>query len=1822
MKRKQLCSLITVALMATTLVTPYNTSETQAKEETSVKAASVDNAPFSYSFQKADNNSSSQNLGGTLTITNTSGAELDLSTVKLNYFFSSDSDVANNFYCDYCGIISGNYQNFTGSVKGEFEKTGDSDASKSDVLKIGFTSGKLQPGDVITLQYRVARNDWSNYDTTNDFGWGDRIVNPTINPESISFEESKAVDTNVKISYEGTKDAALNSIVEGSKTLQKGQDYTVDASGNVILKASYLNAISGTSATLTYNFNDKSSQTQTITIKKVQPTVSISDKVYNPEVPKDITTTVDYKNSKVTLTKVTNGNQNVKYTVDGNKVIIDQDYLESLKENKDKNITLTYWFSNGTKADVQITILGIHVMADISLGSVDVAHPGEIIEVPVNINNVTKFGLLDFQFGINYDASKFEYVGLEAAGLTEGFDDSFIEKENKAGYVSFQYLVQDDEEQIITTTGTLCKIKLKVKDDASEGLSKIEFKDSASKLNYFDEVNGVVGSYEKKLAGTDLDIKIIRPFTIDVDDQVFGRVGDEVVVPVRLTDRNTEDLLLDYAVTVVYDSNALEFESVEGAGLTEGFDDSFEVKNAGNGKVKVQYLISDDDEQDISSEGVLFNLRFKVKDTAKDGVSEITLTNPVFNSFNDELGTVGKFNPDLVGGSVLIAEQEPVDLKVDTVSSYAGTEVEVPVSLSGLGDRNAILDNELTIEYDTNKLEFVAPVGAGLTEGFDDSFEVKDAGNGKVRVQYLISDEDEQAITTDGILLNLKFKVKDGVSGVASVKIVDSKLNNFDDEAGVVGNYKARYTDGAVNVGLWTPKADLSTNRFDKANPKDITVTVNADGGEFKGIKEISGVDTSLDKIVIDKSYFSNKKGTADLTFVFEKDGKEVSIVKTVTIKEIEYKPSVELEKSEVFAGKEDVVADVDVQGGKLVSVDGAKYTVEGNKVILDKSSFTKVGTTKVVFNFEKDGQTKSISKTVTVKEYVIEPLTLEVGTASVKAGEEVTVPVTLSNLGSDYALLDNELTIEYDASKVEFVAPVGAGLTEGFDDSFEVKDLGNGKVRIQYLISDEDEQAITADGVLLNLTFKAKSTEGTAEVKIADSKLNYFDDAAGECKQFKAKYVNGAVNIVGVEPVELEVGTVDAKVSEEVNVPVKLSNLGSDYALLDNELTIEYDASKVEFVAPVGAGLTEGFDDSFEVKDLGNGKVRVQYLISDEDEQAITADGVLLNLTFKAKAEGTAVVKITDSKLNYFDDEAGECKQFKTNYVNGAVKVSKDEVTPDPLVSEVNLNNSVFDKNAPEDITATINTNGTFKGVKETSKVTKSGNKVVIDKSYFADKTGTATLTFEFEKDGETNTVVKTVTIKEKETPVVESLVLEVGTVNVEAGKEVDVPVTLSNFKSDYALLDNEITVEYDASKLEFVEPLGAGLTDGFDDSFEVKDLGDGKVRIQYLISDEDEQAITADGVLLNLTFKAKDDATGTATVKITDSKLNYFDDEEGVCGQFTAEYKAGAVNIQKEEEEVWNPSAKLNSSEFDKNNEADITAVINADGGKLTGIKEGAKYTQNGSTVTIDKSYFNAKTGKATVTFEFEKNGKVQSVAQTVTIKELEAYEPTVTLVNSEVEAGAEDVVANIDVKGGKLKGIDGASVNTVSGSKVTLDKSNFTEAGTKTITFNFEKNGKVVSKTVTVTVKAKEEDPVQNSLSVSADTVKAAAGSTVKVPVYMHIPETTAVYGVTFNYADSEGATYSKFTKNANLPKGTDVAFNYYKKSKTAFAYSVFPKEATGIRVTGDVLFGTLTINLDAGLASGTEIPVVITDVAFSDSAFKPVAAEYKAGKIIVE
>ena len=1440
MKRKQLCSIITAALMVSTLVMPCNVNGVDAKEETSVSASSIDLSKVDLKAENVSNNT--QNLMAKIYITNNTGADLDLSQVPIKYYYTNETGATQEFHCDYSGTVnSPNYQGFTDKIQGSIRSLSEDEKApgKDTEVTIKFTSGTIQPGDKVEINLRINGTNWANYDYSNDAGLGELVQEPTIAQKEISFYEGTAADTNVAIDYKGSK-TTLTSISEGNKVLTSNE-YTTDSVGNVILKGSYLNSLTA-DTTLTYTFSDGYTITQTIKVNKVQPTVSATDTKFNPEAPADINTTVDYKNGKnITLTKITNGSKTLDstkdYTVSGNEVKISQSYLASQKSNEDKNITLTYWFSNGTKANVTLTILGNHVSLDISLGSIEKCNPGDEIEVPVILNNVPKYALLDYEFGVSYDASKLEFEGVKAAGLTEGFDDSFELKDNVAGTVRIQYLISDDDAQDINEAGTLCILKFKVK-DTEDCKTEVSIKDGSSKFNYFDDEAGEGYKFEVTTHSASIGIKTVKPFIVDVDDEVEGKQGEEVVVPVRLNEFNTTQAVLDFEFVMKYDASKLEFEGVEGAGLTEGFDDSFELKDNVAGSARIQYLISDDEAQDITSGGVLLNLKFKVKDEA-EGIASISLSNDKFNYFNDEEGVGGVFKPGLEAGSVKAIPTPGKKLIIDAddeVEGKQGEEVVVPVRLSDLAASNKLLlDYEITMAYDASALEFEGVEGAGLTEGFDDSFVLKDNVSGSVRIQYLISDDDAQDMKDDGVLFNLKFKVKkDAKAGLTSIKLSNAKFNNFNDEEGVGGLFKTELVDGSVNV----KEAD----------------------------KEIIKID-----------------------------------------------------------------ADDEVAG---------------------------------------------------------------------KQGEEVVVPVRLSDLASlNKVLLDYEITMTYDASVLEFEGVEGAGLTEGFDDSFELKDNVSGSVRIQYLISDDDAQDIKADGVLFNLKFKVNK---------------------------------------------------DAK-------------------------------------------------------------------------------------------EGLTSIKLSNAKFNNFDDEQGVGGLFDTQLVDGSVKVEKadEPVKPDEPIEE----------------------------------------KVKLD---VADK------------------------------------------VDVKAGEEVEVPVTLSGLYGTNPLLDYEVTMTYDASKLEFEGVVGAGLTEGFDDSFVLKDNVSGSARIQYLISDDDAQDINNDGVLFNLKFKAKEGTEGLADVNLTAAKLNYFDDEQGVGGLFNTNLEGGSVNIAKVEEEKkdYNPTVVLSDTEFDKASEKDLVATVNTDGAEFKGVKEVSGVSLSDGKVTIEKSYFAGKdNGDYDLTFQFVKDGVEKEVKVTVKVKGQKDYNPTVVLSDTEFDKAAEkDIVATVNTDGAEFKGVKEVSGVSLSDGKVTIEKSYFAgkDNGNYNLTFQFVKDGVAKEVTVTVTVKGEAQTPTENKLSLSTPDVTAEAGSTVSIPIYLHIDEDQYVYGIQMNYKLGTGLSYSKFTKGADMTSiKADVSCN-----KTGFAYAVFPAASSGVHVTGDLLFGTINVKVAEGLASGTEIPVTFTNVQYSDASFKPVDSAVTAGKVIVK
>ncbi|MCR5654486.1 MAG: glycoside hydrolase family 9 protein [Lachnospiraceae bacterium] len=115
-----------------------------------------------------DNASSNANaIAGSLEITNTTGKDVDLKELAVAYYFTGDGAKASDlvFECYYAAINGANYQSLNG-VKGAFEDTDEKDCDVT--CEISFADGTLASNDSVSVNFSIHKNDWSNFDTSND----------------------------------------------------------------------------------------------------------------------------------------------------------------------------------------------------------------------------------------------------------------------------------------------------------------------------------------------------------------------------------------------------------------------------------------------------------------------------------------------------------------------------------------------------------------------------------------------------------------------------------------------------------------------------------------------------------------------------------------------------------------------------------------------------------------------------------------------------------------------------------------------------------------------------------------------------------------------------------------------------------------------------------------------------------------------------------------------------------------------------------------------------------------------------------------------------------------------------------------------------------------------------------------------------------------------------------------------------------------------------------------------------------------------------------------------------------------------------------------------------------------------------------------------------------------------------------------------------------------------------------------------------------------------------------------------------------------------
>lgn len=99
-------------------------------------------------------------------LVNTGEESINLSDVKIRYYYTIDGELPQNFWCDWSSAGSGN-------VTGTFVKLSEAKTGADYYLEVGFTSGAgtLDPGASVEVQTRFSKNNWTNYTQTGDYSF-------------------------------------------------------------------------------------------------------------------------------------------------------------------------------------------------------------------------------------------------------------------------------------------------------------------------------------------------------------------------------------------------------------------------------------------------------------------------------------------------------------------------------------------------------------------------------------------------------------------------------------------------------------------------------------------------------------------------------------------------------------------------------------------------------------------------------------------------------------------------------------------------------------------------------------------------------------------------------------------------------------------------------------------------------------------------------------------------------------------------------------------------------------------------------------------------------------------------------------------------------------------------------------------------------------------------------------------------------------------------------------------------------------------------------------------------------------------------------------------------------------------------------------------------------------------------------------------------------------------------------------------------------------------------------------------------------------------
>ena len=152
---------------------PSNETGASTQTEAAGGSGTASAGDLSIKMNYDNNNSNANAIAGTLEITNNGNSTVDLSKIKINYYFTKDGgEMVFDCYHAATNSASGKYTALTDKVKGTYSAaTGE---ERDTCLTIIVGSGSLAKGDTLTISFSAHRSDWQNMNLAND--WSHKSV--------------------------------------------------------------------------------------------------------------------------------------------------------------------------------------------------------------------------------------------------------------------------------------------------------------------------------------------------------------------------------------------------------------------------------------------------------------------------------------------------------------------------------------------------------------------------------------------------------------------------------------------------------------------------------------------------------------------------------------------------------------------------------------------------------------------------------------------------------------------------------------------------------------------------------------------------------------------------------------------------------------------------------------------------------------------------------------------------------------------------------------------------------------------------------------------------------------------------------------------------------------------------------------------------------------------------------------------------------------------------------------------------------------------------------------------------------------------------------------------------------------------------------------------------------------------------------------------------------------------------------------------------------------------------------------------------------------